>query len=153
SDSGVTIFPIGSLSKSQQLLAQDDVVFRAAFCDRRTMSQDITIGDAGTATDFTLSIDDPVLARAVTFSTTTGTTSGDPTRPTTVRVTIDTTAFQNNNGTTVGFIRLQSRGAVNLQPPTTCPRPADSSAWATGCIRLLINNREPDQRGTLVNVP
>jgi uncharacterized protein (TIGR03437 family) len=147
SDSGVTIFPIGSIAQVPQLLAgQEDVVFLGAFCDRRTLTQTITITDGGAHTDFRLSVDDPALAKAVTFSATSGTT------PATIRVTIDTTQFQNQNGTTVGFIRLESNQAANLQP-LTCPTPASLSSWPAGCIRLLINNREPDQRGTIVNVP
>jgi len=34
-----------------------------------------------------------------------------------------------------------------------CPVPANGSAWANGCIRLLVTVPDPDQKGTMVNVP
>jgi len=147
SDSGVTVLPVGSLAQAPQVIAaREDVVFQGAFCDRRTLTQDITIGDGGVPTDFRLSVTDPALAGAVRFSATSGTT------PATVRITIDTSSFRSQVGTTVGFIRLESNRAVNLQQ-LNCPAPSTQSSWPSGCIRLLINNREPDQRGTIVNVP
>jgi uncharacterized protein (TIGR03437 family) len=151
SDSGVTIFPVGSLSRQAQVAqvapAQEDVVFLGAFCNRQTLTQDITIANpSGGQTDFRLSLVDPALARGISFSATSGVT------PATVRVTIDPAAFQNINGTTTAYVRIDSDTAVNLQP-ATCPKPAGTSSYANGCIRLLINNRVPDQRGTLVNVP
>ena len=50
---------------------------------------------------------------------------------------VDPTVFQNQNGTLAVALTMTSQSAVNLPPP----------------IRLLINNRNPDQRGTFVNVP
>jgi hypothetical protein len=50
---------------------------------------------------------------------------------------VDPTAFQNQNGTLAVNLTMSSSTAVNIPPP----------------IRLLINNRNPDQRGTFVNVP
>ena len=41
---------------------------------------------------------------------------------------------------------------MNLQR-STCPTPSGTGTYAAGCFRLLINNRDPDQRGTVVNVP
>jgi uncharacterized protein (TIGR03437 family) len=49
---------------------------------------------------------------------------------------VDPTAFQNQNGTLAVNLSLSSSQAVNVNPQ----------------IRLLINNRNPDQRGTFFNV-
>jgi DNA-binding beta-propeller fold protein YncE len=56
--------------------------------------------------------------------------------PATVRVSIDPAAFQNLKGTLSAQIVIKSEAAVNIAP----------------AIRVLINNREPDQRGSIVNV-
>src|SRR5262249_13428741 len=57
--------------------------------------------------------------------------------PATVQVRVDPNAFQNQNGTIAVALNILSGSAVNVPAP----------------VRLLINNRNPDQRGTLVNVP
>jgi uncharacterized protein (TIGR03437 family) len=57
--------------------------------------------------------------------------------PATVQVRIDPSAFQNQSGTVTGLLNISSFSAINLPPP----------------VRLLINNRNPDQRGTVVNIP
>ena len=72
--------------------------------------------------------------------------------PATVRVTVDPSAFQGLNGTSTVFVRIDSDTAENLQP-TTCPVPPGTGPFPNACFRLLINNPNPDQRGTVVNVP
>ena len=154
SDSGVTVFPVGSLKQTPQLTASlEDVVFQGSFCDRRVIKQQVNIVDAnGGRTDFQLSLVDPAFAQSVSFSQTSGVT------PATITISIDPTAFQGMNGTSAAFVRLDSNTAANLQlstngQPGPCPLPTGSAAWANGCFRLLLNNPDPDQRGTLVSVP
>ena len=104
------------------------MVFRGNFCDRSTVTQQITISDpGGNHTDFFLSPSIP----GIMVSPSSGTT------PATVQVTVDPNIFQNQKGTVTGLINIQSSSAVNVPDP----------------IRVLINNREPEQRGTFVNVP
>jgi uncharacterized protein (TIGR03437 family) len=57
--------------------------------------------------------------------------------PATVRVTVDPAFFQNLKGTATATIEIKSNAAVNTPAP----------------IRVVVNNREPDQRGTMTNVP
>lgn len=129
SDSGAMILPVGYLPQWHRLAVdREDLVFRANLCDRHVVTQDLVISDpGGGATDFTLAAS----IGGVTVSPATGTT------PATVRVSVDPTAFQGQKGTTVAQLKILSRGAVNLPAP----------------IRLQINNHEPDQRGTFVDVP
>ncbi|HWR52200.1 MAG TPA: hypothetical protein VN428_13900, partial [Bryobacteraceae bacterium] len=129
SQSGLMILPVGSLAAQHRLAAnQEDVLFRGNWCDRRTMTQDITISNPGGGkTPFTLSSSMP----GVLLSATSGVT------PARITVGIDTYTFRNNNGTAEGFINVQSDSAINVPPP----------------IRVLVNNKEPDQRGTLFSVP
>lgn len=129
SDSGLMVLPVGLINQSPRVTAlQEDVLFRAGFCDNRLMTQEIDIVDpGGGATDFTLSTDTP----GVTISPASGTT------PARVKVTVDPIVFQNNKGTVVASLNLQSNLAVNIPMP----------------VRVLINTREPEQRGTIVNVP
>lgn len=129
SESGVTIIPIGRMSEQPRVVASvEDVSFRGNFCDRQVGSQQITISDPGgnrTAFQLTSSL------AGVTVTPSTGVT------PATVTVRVDPTVFQNSKGTTTGTIAITSSQAVNV----------------TGSIRVLINNKEPDQRGLFVNIP
>jgi uncharacterized protein (TIGR03437 family) len=128
SASGITVFPIGALNSQPRIAATPgDVVFRGNFCDRVSGVQVITIANpGGGAVDFSLSTDTP----GITFSRTQGTT------PASIAITVDPLAFQNVKGTRTINVKINSAAAVNVIRP----------------IRLLINNREPDQRGAIVNV-
>ncbi len=129
SDSGVMVFPVGRLRQQHRLVASvRDVVARGAFCNRNVITQTITITDpSGGNTDFQLSTN----TQGVSISPSSGTT------PAVVQVRVDPTVFQNQNGTLSVALTMNSVAAINLPPQ----------------IRLLINNRNPDQRGTLVNIP
>jgi uncharacterized protein (TIGR03437 family) len=129
SDSGLYILPVGRLDQSPRVAAtQEDLLYRGNWCNSGGMSQPLSIVDpGGNHTAFSLSTD----MAGVTFSPSSGTT------PATVTVTIDTNAFKGSQGTSSGEITINSAAAVNIPPK----------------VRVLINNREPDQRGTIVNVP
>ncbi|MBV6432509.1 MAG: hypothetical protein IANPNBLG_02651 [Bryobacteraceae bacterium] len=129
SDSGILMIPIGNLDNMPRVAAtREDVVFRGNFCDRRVTSQEVTILDPGGGnTDFTLSVSTP----GVSVSPSSGVT------PATVRINVDPNAFQNSKGTVTALINIATARGVNIPKP----------------VRVLINNREPDQRGTAVNVP
>ena len=129
SESGVTIIPIGQLPEQPRVVASvEDISFRGNFCDRQVGTRQITILDpGGNRTPFQLNS----RMAGVTVSPSFGVT------PATVTVRVDPTIFQNSKGTTTGTIDVVSSQAVNV----------------TGSIRVLINNKEPDQRGLFVNVP
>jgi hypothetical protein len=129
SDSGVMVFPIGRMNQQHRLLASvRDVVARGTFCNRNVITQTLTITDPGGGnTDFQLTSN----TQGVTVSPASGIT------PAVVQVRVDPTAFQSQNGTLSVALTMKSASAVNLPPQ----------------IRLLINNRNPDQRGTFVNIP
>ena len=129
SDSGVMVLPVGSLNRVPRVAAsQEDVVFRGNFCDRSVVAQEITISNPGGGeTPFVLS----TAMKGVTISPSYGVT------PATVQIMVDPNVYQNQKGTMVGQIEIRSAAAVNMPDP----------------IRVLVNNREPDQRGTFVNVP
>jgi uncharacterized protein (TIGR03437 family) len=129
SDSGVLVLPVGRLDGTPRLTASvEDVVFRGNFCDRRVVSQQVLITDPGGGkTPFSLS----TATGGITISPSAGTT------PATVRISVDPNVFQNQKGTVAATITLSSSLAVNVPKP----------------IRVLVNLKEPDQRGTFVNVP
>jgi uncharacterized protein (TIGR03437 family) len=129
SDSGLMILPVGSMSGLARVTAsREDVLFKGSWCNGRAMTEEITIEDAGGGeTDFSLTTTMP----GVTFSPSSGTT------PATVKVSIDPSAFRSERGTVSGLIEIHSVAAVNVIPP----------------VRILVNNREPDQRGELINIP
>ncbi|MDQ6759697.1 MAG: hypothetical protein M3Z32_07520 [Acidobacteriota bacterium] len=129
SDSGVLVLPVGSFVKAPRLaVSQENMVFRGSFCDRRVTSQPLTITDPGGGnTPFSVSTSTP----GVTITPSSGVT------PATVAVRVDPNAFQNQNGTSSAMLTVQSSKAVNLVP----------------AVRVLINSKQPDQRGTVVNIP
>ena len=57
--------------------------------------------------------------------------------PATITVTVDPNVFQNQQGTVTASLTIQSGQAVNVPPP----------------VRVLINSRQPDQRGSFVDIP
>lgn len=129
SDSGVLILPVGSLSGSHRVTARvEDLLFRGSFCNRSIATQDMVIEDPGGGrTAFSLQ----VTTAGISVSPSSGVT------PAVVRVSVDPTVFQNQQGTTAALIQIHSSQAVNV--------PRD--------VRVLVNMQGPDQRGTLFNVP
>lgn len=129
SDSGVMILPVGSLNLYHRLEAsREDVLFLGNYCTPQASTQDVVISDpGGGATDFAISANTPGISIAPAAGTT----------PTTVHVTVNPQAFASQQGTVTAALQLTSRSAVNLPP----------------AIRVLINNRAPQQRGTIVDVP
>jgi len=129
SDSGVTVFPVGSMNQVPRVATSvEDLVFRGNFCNRGAISQQFTIYDPGAnGTDFQLSTN----VSGITISPSSGRT------PAIVTVTVDPSTFTNQSGTIAATIQVSSSLAANLPKP----------------MRVLINNRDPDQRGTFVDIP
>lgn len=129
SDSGVMVLPVGSLSQTHRVVAsQEDLVFRGNFCDRSVATQTLTITDpGGGGTAFTISSN----TTGLSVSPSSGVT------PATVKVTVDPNAFANQKGTVVASLTIKSSQAINIPPS----------------VRVLINSREPAQRGTFVDLP
>jgi uncharacterized protein (TIGR03437 family) len=131
SDNGVLILPVGRLATAARVAAvQPDLVFQGDACNRRIITQFLDIvNPGGGATDFSLSL--PANAAGVRLSALSGTT------PARIRVDVDPTAFQNEKGTVTVPVTISSAGAINLPTP----------------VRLLINTRDVNQRGRIINVP
>lgn len=129
SDSGVMVLPVGQLSKAHEVLAtQQDMVFRGNFCNRSVATQALTITDPGGGnTAFNISSNTPGL----NVSPSSGVT------PATITVTVDPNVFANQKGTVAAQLTISSGQAVNVIPP----------------VRVLINSRQPEQRGTFVDIP
>ena len=129
---GVLVLPVGTLSaKAPRVVArQEDVLFSGDACNRQVISQFIDIADLGGGSiDFKLSLPDGTVG--VRLSQTTGTT------PARVRIDVDPTVYQNARGTTTIPLTITSSGAVNIPFP----------------VRLLINTRDVNQTGKILNVP
>src|SRR5260221_7469974 len=129
SDSGVLILPVGALNKEHRVLpSKEDLVFRANTCAGGLLTQVVDIVDpGGNRTGFELI----PTAGGISVSPDSGFT------PARVTVTIDPQRFIAQKGTTTEFLAIHSFEGVNLPNP----------------VRLLINTRQLDQRGTFVNVP
>jgi uncharacterized protein (TIGR03437 family) len=129
SDSGVLVLPVGRLNQYHRLVAsQEDVLASGNFCDKKVITQTLAITDPGGGnTDFTISAG----IAGVTISPSSGRT------PATVQIRVDPTALQGQTGTMSVPLTITSGSAVNVPP----------------AVRLLINNRNPDQRGTVIDIP
>ncbi len=129
SDSGVMILPVGSLNLYHRLQASlEDLLFLGNYCTPQAATQSVVISDpGGGATDFTISASVPGISVAPAVGTT----------PAIVQVTVNPQVFASQQGTVSAALQLSSQSAVNLPP----------------AIRVLINNRAPQQRGTIVDVP
>jgi len=129
SESGVTIFPIGSLDTHPRIaFSTEDVVFQSSFCERQAATRQVVLSDiGGSRVPFTVA----TTMAGVTVSPSAGTT------PATITLRLDPATFQNLKGTAVGALLVRAPEAVNVPVP----------------VRILVNNKEPDQRGVSVNVP
>jgi uncharacterized protein (TIGR03437 family) len=131
SDSGVTVLPIGQLDLTPRIASSaEDLLFTSNACDNRAVSREFDITDpSGNNTDFKLTL--PANTRGIRLSQSSGTT------PAHIRIEVDPVAFQTANGTTVVPLDITSSRGVNIVPS----------------MRLLINTRQPEQKGTIINVP
>lgn len=131
SDNGVLILPVGRLANLPRIVtSQPDILFMGDACNRRVITQFLDIADPnGASVDFTLSL--PGNTQGVRLSAASGTT------PARIRIDVDPTAFQNAKGTTTIPLTITSNRAVNIPEP----------------VRLLVNTRDVNQRGRIVNVP
>jgi uncharacterized protein (TIGR03437 family) len=128
SDSGVTVLPVGKLNTAPRLEASiEDLIFQGNFCDRDSATQSFIVRDpGGNKVPFSITSSNA----GVRVSPSSGVT------PAVVKVTVDPNAFSSQIGTVAVTLTLNS-DAVNI--PKT--------------VRVLVNSREPDQRGTVVNIP
>jgi uncharacterized protein (TIGR03437 family) len=131
SDEGVMILPVGSLATAPQVAAQqEDAVFLSNTCNSASISQTINVVDlGGNNTAFTLSL--PSGTNGIQLSATSGTT------PALVQINVDVSVYQNAKGTTTIPLTISSANSINIPPP----------------VRLLINTRDLNQRGQIVDVP
>jgi uncharacterized protein (TIGR03437 family) len=129
SDSGVTVFPLAQLPATPQIeTSQSDVLFTGSYCTRGVETESFTVFDpSGNQTPFSIA----TAGSGVTVQPSSGVT------PAVVQVSVDPTAFLNQNGTTTVMLEISSPVAVNVPNP----------------VRVLVNTRSPDQRGTIIDVP
>ena len=129
SESGVLVLPVGYLNSMPRLrTSSPSILFRGNFCDSSVISRTLTITDpGGLSTAFSF--------KPVTPGVTVSPSSG--VAPATVTVTIDPSAFSAIHGTQGVDLGLSSSNAINLIEP----------------VKALVNHAEPNQRGTIVEVP
>jgi len=121
--------PVGAVNSYPRLaVGQEDVLIQTTACNRSVLSQPFNVIDpGGNKTSFSISVSQA----GVSVSPRSGVT------PATVQVIVEPTAFENQTGTTAIPITITSQSAVNLPQS----------------VRLLVSNPDPDQRGTVVDVP
>jgi len=129
SDSGVTVLPVGALDQTHRVTTlQEDLFFALGAADPRAAVRELdVVNPGGGTTDFRVSTS----ALGVRITPETGVT------PARVRVEVDEAFFLGERGTTTVALEIQSAEAINIPFP----------------VRLLMNTRDTDQIGTIVNVP
>ncbi len=155
SDSGVTILPVGQRAQAPNVKFDvEDVIFRGSACSPQQQTLQVRVEDAsGRQTPFQIVSS----AEGVTVSPNTGVT------PAVVSVTIDPGRFANYKGTSVGYLNVIAPTSINV-PDTDLEGVIETDPGnglltvgqainVSDRVRVLINNREPDQRGFVVNIP
>jgi uncharacterized protein (TIGR03437 family) len=129
SDSGVTVLPLAQLPATPQIqTAQSDILFTGSYCNRGVATQNLTVFDpSGNQTPFSIATAFPGIAVQPASGVT----------PAVVQVSVDPTVYANQNGTATATLQITSPSAVNVPNP----------------VRVLVNTRSPDQRGTIIDVP
>lgn len=131
SDSGITILPVGSLDRTPRVTAaEEQLVFRATNCENGLITQTLNVIDlGGNRVDFSLSL--PANTRGFRFSQVSGTT------PARIQISVDPSAYRTQTGTTAIPLTIESNASVAV----------------TAQVMLLVNTKEPDQRGEIRNLP
>ncbi|MFB3775985.1 MAG: hypothetical protein ACE141_00205 [Bryobacteraceae bacterium] len=129
SDSGLMELPVGAWERQPRLtVSSEEVFFQSSFCDRRASMKEVWLVDAsGGRLDFSVSGAIPGLSVTPSSGST----------PAALQLRVDPSAFAARQGTVETWLDVHSSQAANI--PSR--------------IRVLINIRQPDQRGTVVHVP
>jgi uncharacterized protein (TIGR03437 family) len=129
SDSGVLVLPVGYLDRMSRVTASvPSLLVRGNFCDSSPISRTFKVTDPGIVQSlFSFKPASP----GVTVSPMVGIT------PATVTVTVDPSAFSALHGTQAVDLGLSSPDAINVIDP----------------VSVLVNHPDPNQRGTILEVP
>lgn len=152
SDSGITVFNLATLDKAPRVTASaEDVVFRGNFCAGGPLTQTVDIVDqGGSATPFQICASGAAgcTVPGVKISPSYGVT------PARVTITIDPSVSHALIGTKALQFDILSPQAINMPaPPARGVAEAGYKANVRNRFRVLINNRVPENRGAMVNVP
>ncbi|HEY2016366.1 MAG TPA: hypothetical protein VGH38_22835, partial [Bryobacteraceae bacterium] len=151
SDSGITVFPMAQLDRAPRVTASvEDVVFRGNFCNSGPITQQITISDpSGNAVPYQVCLANSATCSApgITISPSSGVT------PAKVSITINPAAIGSLIGTQAYQFEIRSGSAVNMPPPPSRGRTETYTANTRSRFRVLVNNREPENRGAFFNAP
>jgi len=152
SDSGVMILPMAQLDKAPRVVPSvEDVVFRGNFCNTGPVTQQLDVTDpAGNATPYQICVAGAASCSVpgITISPSSGVT------PAHVKISIDPTMIGSLIGTKTFQFEIRSGAAVNMPPPPS--RGVVETTYVTNTrsrFRVLINNREPENRGAFFDAP
>jgi uncharacterized protein (TIGR03437 family) len=148
SDSGITVLPMAQLDKAPRVVAsQEDVVFRGNFCAGGAITQTIDITDpSGNAVPF--QIQATAAAPGITITPSSGVT------PARVKISIDPGAIRTLIGTKAYLFEILSASAVNMpRPPSRGALETNYKTNVRSRFRVLVNNREPENRGAFFDAP
>src|SRR5690242_8504667 len=126
--------------------AQEDVVFRGSFCNRTVVTQPLQVVNAGAGSPgYSVQVCDSL----TTCNPVAGISVDSGSTPGTLQVKADSSILQNLTGTQVAWLNILSNDAINYPTDMTG---VGANPTLAARVRLLINNREPDQRGTFVDM-
>jgi len=151
SDSGVMVFPMAQLDKAPRIaVSQPDVVFRGNFCNSGPIAQQINVADpAGNALPFQVCLANSTSCSAPGITI----TPSSAVTPAQVTISIDPTSIGSLVGTQAYQFEIRSAAAVNMPPPPPDGVTETYTANTRTRFRVLVNNREPENRGTFFDVP
>jgi len=153
SDSGVMVLPMSQLDKAPRVTpSTEDIVFRGNFCNSGPIAQHLDVVDpAGNATPFQVCLAGSASctsAPGITISPSAGVT------PARVTISIQPSMISSLIGTRALQFEIRSAAGINMPPPPAAGLAETSYVANTRSrFRVLINNREPENRGAFFDVP
>jgi uncharacterized protein (TIGR03437 family) len=151
SDSGVVVLPMAQLDRAPRVVPTvEDVVFRGNFCATTQLVQEFDIVDpSGNATPFQVCLAGAqgCSAPGITITPSSGVT------PAHVKIAVDPKTIGSMLGTQAYQFEILSAAAVNMPAPPTRGTTETYTPNVRSRFRVLLNNREPQNRGAFLNAP
>jgi uncharacterized protein (TIGR03437 family) len=152
SDSGVMVLSMNQFDRAPRVVPSvEDVVFRGNFCNTTASVRELDVVDpSGNAVPFQVCLAGAQGCAVPPGVTITPSAAVTPAR---IKISIDTKLIGSILGTKTYQFEILSAAAVNMPAPPSRGTAENYTANVRGRFRVLLNNREPQNRGVFVNAP
>jgi uncharacterized protein (TIGR03437 family) len=150
SDSGVMVLPMDQLDRAPRVISSvEDVVLRGNFCATSALAQEFDVVDpsGGNVPFQVCQSEGPCTAPGITITASAAAT------PARVKISVDPKIIGSMLGTKAYQFEILSAAAVNMPAPPTGGKSEKYTANVRSRFRVLLNNREPQNRGAFFSAP